>query len=156
MALIGCSAWSKASSVIDRSVMRTGTTRSPHTSRVSGVWGGTISSRPPRASAALAITSADFGNSSISSDASAGSMPCWTALGSACSNWSAASSSTAIVMVSPGGPLRRCCSPGLRPPGVVLGVRRRVTASGLYWNTMMLASGLTGSKPTIAPLATAR
>ena len=65
-----------------------------------------------------------------------------------------ASISMSTLIVSIGAPASRSAS--LRapvwPPPAARAVRARVIVSGLYWNTMMLASGLSGSIPTIAPL----
>ena len=73
MARIGFRFGSKASSVIVKPFMRTGSTRfGPHTSMVRGASGATTSITPAAARTSLAITVVELGYSSSSSRDSAG------------------------------------------------------------------------------------
>src|SRR6266545_5869983 len=82
-------------------------------------------------------------------------MPSVSVSGSSRSSWSVASISTSSLNVSTGAPLSRIASvrsPPCPPDACACSVR--VSVSGLYWKTTMLASGLNGSMPTIAPRIT--
>src|SRR6266511_672337 len=82
-------------------------------------------------------------------------MPSVSVSGSSRSSWSVASISTSSLNVSTGAPLSRIASvrsPPCPPDACACSVR--VSVSGLYWKTTMLASGLNGSMPTMAPFIT--
>src|SRR2546425_7344270 len=80
-------------------------------------------------------------------------MPMPVVMGSTASSWSVASISTSSLMFSTGAPRsRRTSERSVSSPPVACACSVRVSVSGLYWNTMTLASGLNGSSPTRAPL----
>src|SRR5215216_1936475 len=78
-------------------------------------------------------------------------MPRLLACPSSRSSWSVASISTSTLIVSTGGPFSRSCSERSPPSAPICGCSVRDSVSGLYWNRVTLATGLSGSMPTIAP-----
>src|SRR5438309_7765137 len=75
-------------------------------------------------------------------------------MASPCSIWSVASTSMSKRIVSSGGPFRRRTSDCAASAPAARAWRVRVIVSGLYWKITMLASGLKGSSPTMAPFST--
>ena len=139
LARIGFSAASNASSVIDSSVMRTGTMRfGPKMNSGSGACEGAISMEPAEASAFAAASCRLLGYTMVSMAASCGCRPNCTACASLPSSESVASISASTLIVSMGGPFRRSASsmsPDSCPAARICS--ERVSVSGLYCRAMM-------------------
>src|ERR1700683_188478 len=152
-ARMGFSCGSNASSVIERSVMRTGVMRFLfHTNTVSADSMGRISTVPSSDKISLAINTPLDGYTSSSSDESCGWIPSDMAVESPLANWSVASISPSHLIVSTGGPFSRMISVRSGSSPTVCGFSERVSVSGLYCS-MILPSGIpvVGSSDRIAP-----
>src|SRR6266567_386423 len=159
LALMGFRATSKASSVMLKSVSRTGRTLALlQTNRVSGASTGAISRVPPEARSLLAWTCALGGYTTVSKAASSGASPSctvrWFRAGN--SSWSVASISASSLMVSTGGPFSRSASSLSPPSGPAPWTWSvRVSVSGLYCRTTTRCrADVSGSSRTIPPFNT--